>query len=45
MIGEMLSAIEFDREFRRVTCEIGDEVLDRALTAEAGTVQAMVAKL
>ena len=44
LVGEMLSAIEFDHEFRRVTYEVGDEVLDRDLAAEAGAVQAMVAQ-
>jgi hypothetical protein len=45
IVGKMLPAIEFDHELRRVTDEIGDEVLDGDLTPEAGAVQTMIAQL
>jgi hypothetical protein len=45
LIGKMLAAVELDHELGCVTDEIGDEVLDRDLTAEARAVQAMAAEL
>src|SRR4051812_8785437 len=40
----MLPTVEFDHELCRVTHEVGDEVLDGDLTAEAGAVQAVMAQ-
>jgi hypothetical protein len=44
LVGEMLPAVEFDHEHGGVTYEIGDEILDRDLAAEAGAIQSVIAQ-